>query len=82
MMIRILLRFIVQALRSSSNTLMVEEYRLGMKTQVSERFDHGSPWMSIETCSVQINYLLTLGQYPLIAILNDKVVGGLELYLG
>lgn len=39
MMIRILLRFIVQALRSSSNTLMVEEYRLGMKTQVSERFD-------------------------------------------
>ena len=49
---------------------------------VSERFDHGGPWMSIETCSVHINYLLTSGQYPLIAILNDKVIGELELYVG
>jgi len=38
--------------------------------------------MSIETCSVHINYLLTSGQYPLVAILNDKVVGELELYVG
>jgi len=49
---------------------------------VSEKFDHGGPWMSIETCSIHINYLLTSGQYPLVAVLNDKVVGELELYVG
>jgi len=31
---------------------------------------------------VHINYLLTHGQYPLVAELNGRVVGELELYVG
>lgn len=49
---------------------------------VAERFMHGGPWMSIETCSVHLNYLLTHGQYPLVAEVNGRVVGELELIVG
>ncbi len=49
---------------------------------VVERWSYGGPWMSIETCAVHLNYLLTWGQYPLVALINGKVVGELELYLG
>ncbi len=49
---------------------------------VEERFAHGGPWMSIETCSVHLNYVLINNQYPIIALLNDIVVGELELYVG
>ena len=49
---------------------------------VDKRWSHGGPWMSVETCAVHINYLLTHGQYPLVAELNGRVVGELELYVG
>jgi len=49
---------------------------------VWERFLHGGPWMSIETLSVHINYLLVYGQYPLVAIADGRIVGELELYIG
>ena len=28
---------------------------------VDERWSHGGPWMSVETCAIHINYLLTHG---------------------
>jgi len=49
---------------------------------VEERFRHGGPWVSVETCAIHINYLLAYGQYPLIAELNGKIIGELELYIG
>ncbi len=49
---------------------------------VGERFEHGGPWMSVETCAVHLNYVLVSGQYPLVAELEGKVVGELELYVG
>ncbi|RLG76108.1 MAG: GNAT family N-acetyltransferase [Thermoprotei archaeon] len=49
---------------------------------VEERWGHGGPWMSMETCSVHLNYILTHNQYPLVAEVNSKVVGELELYIG
>lgn len=49
---------------------------------VEERFEHGGPWMSVETCAVHLNYVLTSGQYPLVAELDGKIVGELELYIG
>ena len=49
---------------------------------ISERFLHGGPWMSVETCAIHINYLLTSGQYPLVAEYNGKIVGELELIIG
>ncbi len=47
-----------------------------------ERWSYGGPWMSIETCAVHLNYLLTWGQHPLVALINGRVVGELELYIG
>ena len=38
--------------------------------------------MSVETCAIHINYLLTHGQYPLVAELDGRIVGELELYIG
>ncbi len=49
---------------------------------IEEKFRHGGPWMSVETCAIHINYLLVYKQYPLIAKLNGRVVGELELYIG
>jgi len=49
---------------------------------VAERFAHGGPWMSIETLAPHLNYMLINGQYPLVAEVNGKVVGELELYIG
>lgn len=49
---------------------------------IEERFEHGGPWMSVETCAIHLNYVLTSGQYPLVAELEGKVVGELELYIG
>jgi len=49
---------------------------------VAERWSYGGPWMSIETCAIHINNLLVNDQYPLIAELDGKIVGELELYIG
>jgi len=49
---------------------------------IEERFMHGGPWMSVETCAIHLNYLLLAGQYPLVAVLDGKIVGELELYIG
>ena len=49
---------------------------------VAERWSHGGPWMSVETCAVHINNLLVSDQYPLVAELDGRIVGELELYIG
>jgi len=49
---------------------------------VEERWAHGGPWMTVETCSVHVNYMLVHGQYPLVAELEGKIVGSLDLYIG
>jgi len=49
---------------------------------IEERFMHGGPWMSVETCAIYLNYLLIAKQYPLVAVLDDKIVGELELFIG
>lgn len=49
---------------------------------IEERFEHGGPWMSPETCAVHLNYLLTSGQRPIVAEAGGRVVGELELYVG
>ncbi len=49
---------------------------------VEERFSHGGPWMSVETCAIHINNLLINEQYPLVAELDGRIVGELELYVG
>ncbi|MGQ4834200.1 MAG: GNAT family N-acetyltransferase [Candidatus Asgardarchaeia archaeon] len=49
---------------------------------IEDRWAHGGPWMSIETCAIHLNYLLTSDQYSLVAIMNNKIVGELELYIG
>ncbi len=49
---------------------------------VAERWAHGGPWMSVETCAIHLNYLLTWNQYPLVALIDNRVVGELELYIG
>ena len=48
---------------------------------VAERFRHSDPWMSVETCTIHLNNLLTNGQYPLIAELNGRIVGEVEIYV-
>lgn len=48
---------------------------------VAERFRHSDPWMSVETCAIHLNNLLTNGQYPLIAELNGRIVGEVEIYV-
>ncbi|MHA1616817.1 MAG: GNAT family N-acetyltransferase [Candidatus Njordarchaeales archaeon] len=49
---------------------------------IEERWSHGGPWMSVETCAIRLNYLLIHGQYPLVAEINGKIVGELEMYIG
>ena len=49
---------------------------------IEERWSHGGPWMSIETCAIHLNYLLVSNQYPLVTILDNKVISELELYIG
>ncbi len=43
---------------------------------------NGGPWMSVETCAIHVNDLLTRGQTPLVALEGDRVVGEAELILG
>ena len=47
---------------------------------VYERWLHGGPWMSIETCAVLLNHLLLGAGIPLVAESKGKVVGYVEAY--
>ncbi len=45
-----------------------------------ERWQHGGPWMSIETCSVHLNRLLAGSGFPLVAEFDGKVLAEAEVY--
>ncbi|ASJ00404.1 GNAT family N-acetyltransferase [Thermococcus gorgonarius] len=46
---------------------------------VRERYLRGGPWMSVETCSVHLNNLLLEGQLPVVAEVEEKIVGEAEV---
>jgi len=48
---------------------------------VTDKWAHGGPWMSVEMRAIHLNYVLTSKQYPLVAVLDGRVVGELELYI-
>ena len=49
---------------------------------ISERWAHGGPWMSVETCTIHINNLLLAGHLPLVATVEGSVIAEAEIYLG
>lgn len=52
------------------------------RLSIWERYEHGGPWMSIETCAIHLNYLLLAGQYPIVVEIKGRIIGELELYAG
>ncbi|USS40429.1 GNAT family N-acetyltransferase [Thermococcus aggregans] len=48
---------------------------------IEERYLHGGPWMSIETCAVHLNSLLLEGQFPIVAEENGKIMGNAEVLI-
>ena len=47
---------------------------------IYERWLHGGPWMSVETCAILLNHLLLGAGIPLVAVTGKGVVGYLEAY--
>lgn len=47
-----------------------------------ERWQHGGPWMSVETCAVHLNRLLAGSGIPLVAELDGQVLAETEVYEG
>ncbi len=47
---------------------------------IYERWLHGGPWMSVETCAILLNHLLMGAGIPLVALHRERVVGYLEAY--
>ncbi|RLF83517.1 GNAT family N-acetyltransferase [Thermococci archaeon] len=48
---------------------------------IEERYLHGGPWMSIETCAVHLSNLLLEGQFPIVAEENGEVIGNAEVLI-
>ncbi|ALV62926.1 hypothetical protein ADU37_CDS12270 [Thermococcus sp. 2319x1] len=46
---------------------------------IEERYLHGGPWMSVETCAIHINNLLLEGQFPIVAEENGGIMGNGEV---
>jgi len=49
---------------------------------VFERYMAGGPWMSVETCAIHVNQLLLHDLPPIVAVLDGRVVGEAEFYIG
>jgi len=47
-----------------------------------ERMMNGGSWMSVETCAVHINDMLLRGHHPIVAEVDNKVVGEIEVFIG
>lgn len=45
-----------------------------------ERWQHGGPWLSVETCAVHLNRLLAGSGIPLVAEMDGKVLAEAEVY--
>ena len=41
---------------------------------VEERFRHGGPWRSVETCRVQLSYIMANNHYPIVVEVKGKVI--------
>ncbi|WP_240910562.1 GNAT family N-acetyltransferase [Thermococcus sp. GR6] len=48
---------------------------------IRERYLHGGPWMSIESCAVHLNNLLLNGHLPVVAEIDGRIVGEAELLI-
>lgn len=48
---------------------------------IEERYLHGGPWMSIETCAIHMNNLLLEEQFPIVAEENGNIVGNGEVLI-
>jgi GNAT superfamily N-acetyltransferase len=48
---------------------------------IEERYLHGGPWMSIETCAIHMNNLLLEGQFPIVAEENGEIIGNGEVLI-
>ncbi len=47
-----------------------------------ERWLHGGPWMSVETCAVHLTHLLRGAGFPIVAEVDGRVVGHAEAFHG
>lgn len=52
------------------------------RLSVLERYLHGGPWMSPESCAVYVNELILAGTPPIVAVRAGRVVGEMELLFG
>jgi GNAT superfamily N-acetyltransferase len=49
---------------------------------IAERWGFGGPWMSVETCAIHVNNMLLKRHYPVAALMGDRLVGEMELFVG
>jgi len=49
---------------------------------IEERYGYGGPWMSVETCAVHLNNLLTWECAPLVVEDKGRVIAETEFYIG
>lgn len=52
------------------------------RLSVLERYLHGGPWMSPESCAVYVNELILAATPPIVALRDGQVVGEMELLFG
>lgn len=52
------------------------------RLSVLERYLHGGPWMSPESCAVYVNELILAATPPIVAVRDGRVVGEMELLFG
>mgnify|MGYP000206236058 CR=1 FL=1 len=65
--------------RFDDNKLEQDKYE---NISVEDRYLKGGPWMSIETCAIHLNYMLTTpGNFVYVAELDSKVAGEIEVVL-
>jgi GNAT superfamily N-acetyltransferase len=49
---------------------------------IAERYSHGGPWMSVESCAVHLNNMLAWGHVPLVVEEEGRVIAETEFYIG
>lgn len=49
---------------------------------IAERWGFGGPWMSVETCAIHLNNMLLRRHYPMLALIGDRAVGEMEVFIG
>ena len=49
---------------------------------IAERYSHGGPWMSVESCAIHLNNLLAWGHPPLVVEVEGRAIAEAEFYIG